>query len=116
LEEHRHCHTTPSNGINNYRIRENDKDGRYSYSDIRTLRMSNEAKSFELISNPVLNKTLQIQINTVTEQTIALFSTDGKIIWTKQFAPGIHAVNLNEVPKGIYILSSGDHTEKLMLQ
>jgi hypothetical protein len=111
-----YTHAAPANGMNQYRIRQNDKDGRYSYSTIRTVQMSTEIGSFEVLSNPVQNKTLQIQINTETKQTLTLFSSDGKIVWQKELTPGMHAVDLSTAGKGIYILSSRHHSEKLVLQ
>jgi hypothetical protein len=111
-----YTHSTPANGMNRYRIRQNDNDGRYSYSDTRTVQVNSQSQTFNVLSNLVQNKTVQVQINTATKQTITLFSSDGKMVWQKEFTLGRHTLELNTAGKGIYFLSSSDHLEKLVLQ
>lgn len=112
-----YTHAVPAKGMNHYRIRQNDKDGRYSYSPIRTIQINAESRTFDVLSNPVRNNTLQVQINTTTKQTMSLFTSDGKLVWQKELIPGMNAIDLGKAGKGIYILSSSSgQSEKLVLQ
>ena len=111
-----YTHTAPANGLNYYRIRQNDKEGSYSYSTIRTVQVNNRSGTFEVLSNPVQSKSLQVRINGATKQIITLFSSDGKLVWKRELAPGMHTVDLNNAGKGFYILSGEGHGEKLVLQ
>lgn len=111
-----YMHNASANGVNYYRIRQNDRDGKYSYSKIRSILVNNEAGLFEVISNPVFSKMLQLQINAITQQTFTLFNSDGKMVWVKEFSPGIHTVDLSREGSGIYMLRSGGHTKKLIVQ
>jgi hypothetical protein len=105
----------PVRGTNYYRIRQNDWDGKYGYSEIRTVKMNDVVRSFEVIGNPVINKSLRIQITAAIRQSVTLSSGDGKLLWKKDLSPGIHAINLPNLAKGIYILSNGSYGEKLVV-
>lgn len=106
----------PANGISYYRIRQNDNDGRYSYSKIERVNISIETKPFKLVANPVVNKTLQLEINSSSSQTITLISNDGKIFWRKGFSPGFHSVNVSALSKGAYFLKGKNYSEKFLVQ
>jgi hypothetical protein len=106
----------PTPGINYYRIRENDNDGKYSYTKIGSINFSEDEKPFKLISNPIANNTLQFEINSTSSQIICLIGNDGKILWRKKFIHGLHSINLNTLPKGVYFLKSANSTEKILLQ
>lgn len=105
----------PANGVNNYRVKQRDADGKYSYSEIRIVSVNDELRPFELLTNPVANKLLQLQVNT-SKQAIALYGVDGTVIWRKELPGGRHAINLNNLAKGIYILNSNGTTAKLVVQ
>ena len=114
--EYSYTDASPVNGINYYRIKQNDRDGRYSYSETRVVCMNKQPGSFEVVSNPVLNKTLQLQINTTTGQNVSLFNSDGKLIWKKELSPGMHAIGISTLAAGMYILRSENGSQKLMVQ
>jgi hypothetical protein len=59
---------------------------------------------------------LQVEINSSSKQNISLVNSDGKILWTKEFSPGFHAVGLNNLSEGVYFLKGGSRTEKLIVQ
>lgn len=105
-----------ANGMNYYRIRQYDNDGKYSYSKIVSVIISVETKPFKLIANPVVNNTLQLEINSSSNQIITLISNDGKIVWRKEFIQGTHSVNLNSLSKGVYFLKSENCFEKFLVQ
>jgi len=113
--EYRFTDALPLTSISYYRIRENDRDGSYSYSNVKMIRMKSVSGMFELISNPVINKTLQVQINT-TKQNLQLFTGDGKLLWIKQLTIGGHTIDVSGLTKGMYILSSGEHQKKLVIR
>jgi len=106
----------PANGMNYYRIRQYDNDGKYSYSKIVSVFISVETKSFKLIANPVVNKTLQLEINSSSNQIITLISNEGMIVWRKEFIQVTHTVDLNSLSKGVYFLKSKNCFEKFLVQ
>jgi hypothetical protein len=113
---YRYVHSTPAPKVNYYRIQQNDQDGRKGYSQIRAVVISATANSFELLSNPVNNKIMRLQVNAASGQTLQLLESDGRLIWTRQFTSGMHAVNLERVAAGVYILKSGSYSQKVIVQ
>jgi hypothetical protein len=111
-----HLHTTPVKGVNFYRILQRDLDNRSSYSQVQQLKFDEQNALFEIITNPVQNGVLQILVNQSVSQPINLLSNDGKLIWSKQLAPGVHSLDLSSYAKGMYLLKAGKITEKLVLQ
>ena len=51
IHQYSYLHNTPAIGINYYRIKQTDRDGKYSYSETKTVSI-NEGKSFRLL--PIL--------------------------------------------------------------
>jgi hypothetical protein len=111
-----YTHVLPIAGINYYRIKQMDIDGNYSYSEIRSIRISNDAEPFKVVGNPIVNGKLQIQISQPMSQPIKLFSNDGRLIWTKQFIPGAHSVDVSQLMNGTYILKTAGYSEKILVQ
>jgi hypothetical protein len=111
-----YLHRTPSKGINYYRIRQNDKDGRFSYSKVISIDLAGESKLLRLVQNPVINKTLQFEVHSTSKQTLRLLTGDGKMLWSREFAPGLQHVDVSSLLTGVYFLQCEDDTEKLIIE
>jgi hypothetical protein len=111
-----YVHSGAASGTHFYRIRQNDVNERHTYSETRTVQIDFETQAFTITGNPAVNKTLQLQINSATTQTIRLFNSNGRLIWSRKFATGTHPIDLHRQIAGVYFLSNGDHTEKIVLQ
>jgi hypothetical protein len=110
-------HASPASGSNYYRLREEDRNGRIYYSETRVVRME-EGRSFQVLSNPSGDKTLRLSI-TSAKLALTMVSSEGKWIWTKELRAGTHFIDLSSLPKGLYILSTGEKgggSEKLLLR
>ena len=100
----------PFNGINFYRIKQVDADGKYSISDIRSLRMVLQNYSVKVYPNPVrsdINFTLQNYSG--REITATLMNVSGKIIHKEVIqvnqSADSYKLNLKQRPSaGLYIL------------
>lgn len=100
----------PYSGMNYYRVRQVDKDGKSSYSKTVSLRVDNNGSRVSIIANP-FRSTLKVQFSGVSQQVNArLVDLTGKQVaretWniangesTQQFT------NISSLQKGIYILS-----------
>jgi hypothetical protein len=111
-----YTHNAPVVGINYYRIKQIDIDGNYTYSEIRSISVNSNDQSFKVLGNPLVSGELQVQICQPNTQQLKLFTSDGRLIWTKQFAVGSHSINVSQLTKGIYILQSDNYSEKILLQ
>jgi hypothetical protein len=102
-------HLTPVKGINYYRLRVNDKTGKYSYSDIRTVKFT-DAGTITVSPNPFMEK-IDISISSQLAQsvTISIIDTKGRIVKEGKaaLAKGTNLVpvyNLSALASGVYIV------------
>jgi hypothetical protein len=116
IRSYNYSHDGTIAGINYYRIKQMDIDGNYSYSEIKSIRISKDAQPFKVVGNPIVNGKLQIQVSQLMNQPIKLFSNDGRLIWTKQFIPGTHSVDVSQLINSTYILKTAGYSEKILVQ
>lgn len=99
----------PLSGMNYYRIKIIDPDGKFYYSNI--ISFMNKTKGFNIISlspNPVIGNHAELKINTGEKTTITIGISDlsGRLISTQpvQLLPGINTVTINagNLSKGVY--------------
>lgn len=106
----------PFEGVNYYRLRQNDVDGKYTYSQVRTIQISSKGGSFTIVTNPVSNGLLQLRVSQNSGEVIRLYSASGSLIWQKKFTSGLHAVDMTNLASGIYLLKENTQSEKFILQ
>jgi hypothetical protein len=104
----------PLPGMNYYRIKSVDVDGKADYSSIKTNRFLTDQKLFTVLNN--LSATNQISIQVNKEATIALYNSDGIVLWIKKFGKGVQTLSFNKNAKGIYWLAAGGSSQKLIIQ
>lgn len=111
---------TPVNGINYYRLKQVDKDGKFEYSSIRTALFNvaydiviapNPAKDFiNIVTNKNDHKIIQIQLTDMT----------GKIIRNINTTQSFTSISTIGLTKGLYFVKvvgeKNTVTQKIMLQ
>ena len=100
--------------MNYYRIKSVDVDGKTGYSLIKTNRFLANEKLFTVINNLSGTNHISIQVN--KETNIALYNSDGIVLWIKKFSKGVQTISFNENAKGIYWLAAGGFSQKLIIQ
>jgi titin len=95
----------PEEGYNYYRIKQVDIDGRYSYSEIKTVNNQSNASELAVWPNPstgIFNYTA----NTINAFIIEVYSSLGNLVLTESINSGnenlIHQVDLSNLSTGIY--------------
>lgn len=109
----------PAPGINYYRLKSIDVDGRYAYSNIVTLTLKDKGYKLQNIApNPVGKEDAVLKINAGDKATVQISVTDfsGRVIskQTVQLQTGINAVVLNTsgLSAGAYQVTSHCTNEK----
>lgn len=98
----------PVEGINYYRLKQNDTDGQYTYSDARKIEISTGNSSITINPNPVSGNTIilkhhlpagnvLVQVKDITGRTLSarIFNTGNSSL----------AYDIHDLPAGIYFLT-----------
>lgn len=104
----------PALGMNYYRLLQMDIDGKSNYSKVRVVKFAIGGQVISLISNPVTNGELNVQVNEAT--MLSLYDAGGRLVWKKQITPGVQNINVSNYTTGIYFLKAGTTTEKILVQ
>jgi hypothetical protein len=101
-----------------YRIKQVDKEGKFTYSEIKKISISGTDFSFGVITNPIRGRELKInlQSHNNSKGTLRIFDLYGKqvylsnVTWTAGYSEQI--IQLPELAKGSYVASLSAGTEQ----
>jgi hypothetical protein len=101
-----------------YTIKQVDKDGKFTYSEIKKISISGTDFSFGVITNPIRGRELKInlQSHNNSKGTLRIFDLYGKqvylsnVTWTAGYSEQI--IQLPELAKGSYVASLSAGTEQ----
>lgn len=116
VKNYTYRHTSPLSGRNYYRIRQTDFNNVSSYSPVRTILVTAGIKPVKLLNNPVVNSTLQLQVNASTTQQVSFYTVDGRLLWTRQLAGGTHSIDISALQSGVYMLKTGTQSERVLVR
>ena len=107
-KEYRSYDNAPLNGINYYRLKQFDVDGKFEYSSVKSLQFS-IAYSISVAPNPAREF---INISSVKNQnsvlSIQLVDVSGKILRTIQSSQSLIKINTTGIAKGLYFIKVKD--------
>ena len=107
-------HGNPADGINYYRIAQEDMDGRISYSKSIRFVYAGDIRQIAVYPNPVTDGILHLQLQ--QSATVFLYSNTGILLMSKQLAAGTQQIDMGKFSKGIYQLKAGAETVQVVLQ
>lgn len=100
-------HDHPSNGINSYRIVQEDLDGKRSVSKIVSVKFE-ESAYISIYPNPAVSNVLNIRTN--DKSYIQIFDISGKHIISKTLLPGSTPLDISKFSKGLYFIKTSTQT------
>jgi hypothetical protein len=107
-------HTNPAKKINYYRILQQDRDNRSSYSKTVSVFFTTYAKPLGIFPNVVTDGKINVQ--TQEAAVIYIYNSTGQLALSKELPAGTQTVNVRNLSKGIYFLKAGAETEKFIIQ
>jgi hypothetical protein len=113
LSSYQFIHATPAQYMNYYRIAEYDIDGSVNYSKIVSL-LFDKNTNMTIMSNPVTTGLLQLSLNTAA--AITLVNDKGQVLLKRHLNEGIQTINVSSFAKGVYLLTNGSETKKIVIQ
>lgn len=104
-------HTSPVQGLNYYRIRETDINGRETFSSIRTI---NFAKlQLKLVPNPVKDKLLVSVPYSGNPITVIVRNNNGAIMFRQTITVADLSIPVSQYPAGMYQLEVNENGNKI---
>jgi hypothetical protein len=100
---------TPAYGDNYYRLKQVDKDGRFTYSAVRKVSIVGKISVYP---NPAAR---QITVTSVTGKSllsIEMFNADGKLVYSdKNLSSSSSIIQISSLPAGMYVVQVNDGSE-----
>lgn len=95
----------PLVGVNYYRLKQIDLDGKFKYSELRTVNNRIDG-SLVLYPNPVVKELLLNHPEAAVGTTVSIYDISGRQVVAKSIAKGDiqTSVSLDHLPRGIYLL------------
>ncbi len=109
-KHYEYIHTSPSIGMNYYRIKQVDYDGKYSYSDIASVRYDGTRET-NIYPNPT---TSEVNISTSEPTSLQIMDIYGRVLKRQNLSEGQNTVEISELPSGILIFVVGDCRFKVL--
>lgn len=104
----------PANGINYYRLKQVDIDGRYSFSAIISVTSKLVNKTITAVANPVTNSRLQLCLQSPALTNI--YNASGLLVYSKNLEAGINEINVTAFSKGVYLVKANESVLKILIQ
>ena len=107
--QYSYIHRTPVPGLNYYRLKQIDKDGKYSYSNIATAKIAAGVKEMAVFPNPVKDVlTISVQNVDATKATLQITGVHSNVLRSipVQLHQGIqqYSVDVTALPAGSYFV------------
>jgi uncharacterized protein YjdB len=106
IKAYNFLHTDPNDGINYYRIKQIDYDGRYTYSAIKSVEINHDTDELKIFPNPSGDVIwLNYTVENLHEQYISILNSQGKIV--RNLPSSIledKNIDISGLPSGSYIL------------
>ncbi len=119
VSQYNFTHIKPLSGINYYRIRQVDKDGKSSLSQVIGLRAENSGKAPSLYPNPASDRVM-VDWGSLAGQAgrWELLSPDMKALRNGQsaFTSSVQGISIGDLPAGVYYLKLMSGKEVKMLR
>jgi hypothetical protein len=109
-KNYEYIHTSPSIGMNYYRIKQVDYDGKYSYSDIASVRYDGNGKT-SIYPNPA---TSEVTITNTAPTSLQIMDVYGRVLTKEDISEGQNTINLAGLPSGMLIFVVGDQRFKVL--
>jgi len=97
-----YTHDNPSIGINYYRIKQVDYDGKYSFSDVASLAYDGDGREIAIYPNPVSDG---VTIFTPNNASLTIIDIYGRNIQANTFIEGENSIDIKELTSGFYIFA-----------
>lgn len=104
----------PIEGVNYYRLKQTDIDGKQSFSKTIKISLSSDHTRLSVYPNPVSRGTLNIVLYKTTN--VQVFNIAGVQVLQRLLPAGTQQLNVEQLSRGIYYLKAGNQITKFIVQ
>jgi alpha-tubulin suppressor-like RCC1 family protein len=99
-------HTNPFNGLNYYRLKLVDKDGKFSFSEIRRVDFKSKSAELMVYPNPIKGNSFTVDLGVDITKPIAyiLYNSIGKLVQQGNISSRQQTIHTGMLPAGSYLL------------
>ncbi len=105
---YRYTDTRPLQGMNYYRLKQVDMDGKYAYSPVQEVNFTAGQPVLQLLQNPVSNGLLQFTVTTGAgannNYKVQLYDIRGRLVIKQDAYTGVNTIYVQPLPAGVYLL------------
>ena len=106
-------HNRPPAGLNQYRLRQQDLDGRESLSKTINVRLNNES-GLTVLGNPVTQGVMRIRLE--QPALVTLQDPSGRRVYSVRQSAGVQAIDVSRLAKGYYLLEVGGTVDRVWIR
>jgi hypothetical protein len=108
-----HQNPLKGNNYNYYRILQRDIDDKFSYSKIVSIIFNEPGADLQVYPNPVQD---QLTIFLAESQLVRLVNAAGATVWKGQLPAGRNTIPVHTYSKGVYVLTAGMQSQRVLIQ
>lgn len=102
----------PREGINYYRLKQIDFDGKFEYSNIESVQFKIDASTILVFPNPA-NDWLTFKTNQTIE--VQILNINGQVLFRKKIN-ATEKVSIEFLPIGLYFIKTGEKIQRIIIQ
>jgi extracellular elastinolytic metalloproteinase len=118
VNQYSYTHTDPVNGVNYYRLKMKDMDGKFKYSNTEVVRRQSSEKYFTLQPNPAQGTAHFYFSGSLRLSSIRIYDASGRLVKQVAVNPGStqYELSLNGIANGVYVAEAIGHTGKELIR
>jgi len=102
-QHYEYTHGTPSIGINYYRIKQIDFDGKYSYSNVAHVQYKGNGEGIKVYPNPSSTHITVVAQDSNKNRSVEIYNSIGLLI-KDALIDNSNKVNVSDLPQGVYYI------------
>ena len=105
---YQYLHEAPLSGINYYRLKQIDFDGKFDYSKVISIQIQKIAATFQIYPNPATSGMVTIELDNAADQDIhiILYDYSGRIVKNQILQQSDTQLDVSQLNQGMYILKT----------
>jgi len=102
--------SNPKSGINYYRLKQTDFDGKYEYFEMVSIECDTKDNNIDVYPNPS-NGIFTVSTNSDNDESYSIYDNSGRVVTNGTLSSFANNIDISDLPKGVYFLKIGDDND-----